>query len=175
MRKILDYLRLILFTSGLLIGVQVPGFIDQYGKSLQAHLLESSLSLKAFQGDAERYFNGNLDQLIAHYQDNPDAVIRDGGASIAAISNRNLLLTQAWTRFTTSPYSAYRHVILQPITDIKDEVWRHYTYNIILNPSAIIVGLTCGMTLSLLAEFINALLVRLIRQLFRPLPVAPKH
>ena len=49
MRKILDYLRLLLFTGGVLIGVQVPGFIDQYGKSLEAHLLESSQSLKEFQ------------------------------------------------------------------------------------------------------------------------------
>ncbi len=165
MRKIVDYLRLILFTSGLLLGVQVPGFIDQYGKSLQAHLLESSLSLEEFEKDAQRYFDGNLNKLIAHYQNNPDPVIKDGGDSIAAIYNRNLTLTQAWASFTTSAYGAYTHVIFEPLIDIKNEVWSSYTYSIVLNLSAIISGLTCGFLLSLLVELSSLLLIRAIQQL----------
>lgn len=171
MRKILDYLRLLLFTSGVLIGVQMPGFIDQYGKSLEAHLLESSISLNEFQEDAERYFNGSLDKLIAHYQNNKDPVIKDGGDSIAAIYNRNQTLTQAWKSFTASTYSAYTHVILKPLLDIKYEVWSNYTYNIILNPSAIISGLTCGFILSLLIELASLLIIGTIRQLFKRPPV----
>lgn len=165
MRRILDYLRLLLFTSGLLVGVQVPAFIDQYGKSLEAHLLESSMSLKAFQKDAERYFDGNLDKLIAHYQNNKDPVIIDGGDSIAAIYNRNRTLVQAWKSFTASTYSAYTHVILEPLADIKSEVWNSYTYNIILNLAAIISGLTCGLTLSLLTEISSLLAISALRRL----------
>jgi len=164
MRKILDYLRLILFTSGVLIGVQVPGFIDQYGKSLEAHLLESSISLTEFQQDAERYFEGSLDKLIAHYQNNADPVIKAGGDSIATIYNRNLRLAQAWVAFTTDTYSAYTHVILKPVVDIKNEVWHNYTYSIVLKPSAIISGLTCGFALSLLIELSSLLLARVIQQ-----------
>ena len=166
MRKILDYLRLILFTCGVLLGVQIPGFIDQYGKSLEAHLLESSLSLEEFQRDAQRYFDGNLEQLIAHYQSNPDPVIKDGGGSIAAIYNRNLRLKQAWESFTTSTYNAYTQVILKPLPEIKNEVWRNYTYNIVLKPSAIISGLTCGFTLALLIELSSLLVGRVIQHVF---------
>lgn len=165
MRKILDYLRLILFTSGVLLGVQVPGFIDQYGKSLEAHLLESAFSLKAFQEDAERYFDGNLDTLIAHYRNKPDPVIKDGADSIAAIYSRNQSLTQAWATFSASTYSAYTHVILEPVLDIKNEVWSTYTYSIVLSPSAIISGLSCGFTLSLLIELGSLLLIAVMRQL----------
>ena len=165
MSKLLDYLRLLLFTSGVLIGVQIPGFIDQYGKSLEAHLLESSQSLKEFQQDAQRYFDGSLDKLIAHYQDSPDPVIRDGGTSIAAIYNRNLTLVQAWSTFNTSTYSTYTHVILEPLTDIKNEVWRNYTYSIILNGSAIISGLCWGFTLSLVIELCGLLLARAVKPL----------
>ena len=166
MRKILDYLRLLLFTAGVLIGVQVPGFIDQYGKSLEAHLLESTLSLKEFQQDAQRYFDGSLDKLIAHYKNNPDPVIHDGGTSIAAIYSRNLVLTQAWSIFSTSTYSAYTHVILEPLNDIKSEVWSNYTYSIVLNGSAIISGLGCGFILSLIIELSGLLLARAAKPLF---------
>lgn len=172
MRKILDYLRLLLFTSGVLMGVQIPGFIDQYGKSLEAHLLESSINLNDFQEDAERYFDGGLDKLIAHYQNSKDPVIKDGGDSIAAIYDRNQTLTQAWKSFTASTYSAYTHVILKPLPAIKNEVWRNYTYSIILSPSAIISGLTCGFTLSLLIELSSLLVIGAIRQLIKRPPVA---
>lgn len=37
-----SYLRLLLFTLGLLLGVQVPGFIDDYAKRVDAHRLETS-------------------------------------------------------------------------------------------------------------------------------------
>ena len=166
MRKILDYLRLILFSGGVLLGVQVPGFIDQYGKSLEAHLLESSLSLDEFEKDAQRYFDGSLDKLITHYQSNPDPVIKDGGGSISAIYNRNLRLSQAWATFTTSTYSAYTQVILEPLPEIKNEVWRNYTYSIVLQPSAIISGLSCGFALALLIELSSLLVVRVIQQVF---------
>jgi len=166
MRKILDYLRLLLFTGGVLIGVQVPGFIDQYGKSLEAHLLESGLSLKEFQQDAQRYFDGSLDKLIAHYQHNPDPVIQDGGTSIEAIYSRNQSLTQAWSTFSSGTYNAYTHVILEPLDDIKNEVWSRYTYSIVLNRSAIISGLGCGFILSLVIELSGLLLARVAKPLF---------
>ena len=167
MRRIVDYLRLILFTSGVLLGVQVPGFIDQYGKSLQAHLLESSLSLEEFKKDAQRYFDGDLDKLITHYQNNPDPVIQDGGASISAIHSRNLHLEQAWASFNKNTYSAYSQVLFEPLTDIKNEVWSNYTYSIVLNQSAIISGLCYGFLLALLIELSGLLISNFLKQLSR--------
>jgi hypothetical protein len=38
---LLSYLRLLLFTFGLLAGVQVPGFIKDYSQRVEAHLIES--------------------------------------------------------------------------------------------------------------------------------------
>jgi len=125
------------------------------------------MSLKAFQKDAERYFDGSLDKLIAHYQNKEDPVIIDGADSIAAIYNRNRTLAQARKSFTASTYSAYKHVILKPLIDIKSEVWDNFTYDIILNPSAIISGLTCGFTLSLLIEISSLLIIGITRQLFK--------
>jgi hypothetical protein len=175
MRRIIDYLRLLFFTGGVLVGVQVPAFIDQYGKTLEAHLLESSLNLKEFQKDAERYFDGNLDKLIAHYLNNEDPIVKDGGNSIAAIYTRNQTLTQVWKIFTASTYSAYAHVILNPLKDIENEVWRNYSYSIILNLSAVISGLTCGFILSLIIDISSLLVIGSIQRLFPRQPIAPSR
>ncbi len=175
MRPISDYLRLLFFTSGLLIGVQLPTFIDQYGKSLEAHLIESAVSLKEFEKDALHYFQGDLEQLIAHYQASKDTIIQDGGKSIKAIYHRNQVLVRAWNNYTASPYSAYTHVLLTPLADIKSEVWSSYTYSIILNPSAMISGLAGGFILSLLID-ISILLLRIsLRRLSRCSPIEPKY
>jgi hypothetical protein len=47
---LLSYLRLVLFAAGLLIGVQVPGFINDYAKRVEAHLIEAQTGLRGFQG-----------------------------------------------------------------------------------------------------------------------------
>ena len=47
---LLSYLRLVLFAAGLLIGVQVPGFISDYAKRVEAHLIEAQTGLSGFQG-----------------------------------------------------------------------------------------------------------------------------
>ena len=51
-----SYLRLLLFTFGLLVGVQVPGFITDYSQRLEAHRLEAEQSLKGFRATAQKFF-----------------------------------------------------------------------------------------------------------------------
>ena len=36
-----DYLRIILFCGGLLMGIQIPAVVDQYAKRIDAHLIEA--------------------------------------------------------------------------------------------------------------------------------------
>ena len=167
MNKVLDYLRLILFVSGVLIGVQAPSFVEQYGKSLEAHYRESSLSLQAFENDAQRYFDGDLNKLIEHYQSNSDPVINAGGDNIRAIYSRNTVLAQARTAFYSSGYHAYMQVFFKPLLEIKAEVRANYTYSIVLNPSAIISGLGCGFMLSLIIELSALLAIKLWRRILQ--------
>ena len=71
-----SYLRLTLFALCLLLGVQVPGFIDDYAKRVEAHRLESQQSLKGFQETARNFFKGDMDALVAHYRVSDDPVMR---------------------------------------------------------------------------------------------------
>ena len=158
MRKIIEYLRLIFFVGGVLVGVQIPNFVDQYGKTLESHFLESQKNLGEFQADANKYFDGNLDKLIEHYGSIQDPIVNDGGKSITAIYKRNITFADALARFTQSIYSPYIQALITPITEIKKEVWKNYTYSINLTTAAILWGLVSGLFLSALIEFTMFLL-----------------
>ncbi|WP_084684793.1 DUF2937 family protein [Methylohalobius crimeensis] len=152
MTVIVDYLRLILFLGGTLIGVQIPGFVDQYGRSLESHFRESKQNLDEFQRDADRYFGGDLEKLIAHYKSDGDRVFYAGGESIDSIYRRNLILKNAVADFRESYFSALSQVFFNPISDIRTEVWENYSYSVKLDFSAILIGLTVGLVVASLAE-----------------------
>ncbi len=172
MKKIFEYLRLIFFMTGVLIGIQVPSFIDQYGKNLESRLSESAVSLEKFQYDANRHFGGDIARLIEHYQSNPDPIFNDGGDSISSIYRRNLMLRKAYEEFNRNGYSAYIHVFLSPMIEIKNQVWENYTYNIMLDTTAIIFGLSMGIVLSAIAELTVSLLISVGSLLSRQLKPA---
>ncbi|MBN2700034.1 MAG: DUF2937 family protein [Methylothermaceae bacterium] len=167
MAVIVDYLRLILFLGGALVGVQIPGFVDQYGKGLESHFLESKQNLEEFQRDADRYFGGNLEKLIAHYKSNGDRVFHAGGESIDAIYRRNLILKNAVADFRESYFSALSQVFFNPVPEIRSEVWNNYTYFVKLDFSAIAIGLTVGLVGAGLAEGLLHGLIGIARFSFR--------
>ena len=154
MRKLLEYLRLVLFVGGVLVGIQVPGYVDQYGKRLESHMLESKISLTGFQRDADKYFSGDVQKLIKHYQTNGDEVVKDGGRSINNLYQRNQLLVQAWERFNASNFSPYVQSFVRPMKDISAETWASYSFSIILDIGAILWGLSIGLALSMMVELV---------------------
>jgi hypothetical protein len=170
MEKITEYSKFILFACGVLVGIQLPGFVGQYGKSLESHYLESNLSLAEFQDDADQYFSGDLLKLIEHYQINPDQVFNAGGESIDAIYNRNQLLESKLVEFNSSEYLAFKQVYLSPVPDIRNEVWSNYTFSVTLDKFAVAFGLLSGFLFALSLE-IAYWLLRLPLKIMRK----PKH
>lgn len=151
-RRLMDYLRLLLFVCGVLLGVQVPAFVDQYGKALAAHTQEAKQSLAEFQRDADRFFGGDIDRLIGHYKQNPDAVFNAGGDSIESIYQRYRLLYEALTEFNRSAYGGFDQLILSPLPAIRDQVWQHFSHSILLDGRAIAFGLVFGLLFAMLCE-----------------------
>lgn len=165
MKKISDYLKLAIFVVGILVGVQIPGFVDQYGKNLNSRVSESTNSVAAFQGDANKYFAGDLNRLVKHYGSKSDPVIVSGGESIGALVARNQLLTKAQQSYSESAYSPYVQVFLNPIEEIRNEVWNNYTYQIVLNGSAIVIAIAAGLVALGLSDLLFYLLARLAQRL----------
>lgn len=152
MAAVFSYLRLILFFSGVLVGVQLPVYVEQYGQSLRSHYVEAGRSLGEFRDDADRYFGGDLQALIDYYRNDGDAVFFDGGQSIEAIQQRHATLENALNRFRRDAWSAYTQAFLDPVTDVRQEVRENYSYSVRLDVAAITLGIVSGLLLSLLGE-----------------------
>ena len=163
MKRIYDYLRLLFFIGGVLIGVQIPGFVDQYGKSLESHYIESSASLQPFRDDAKQYFDDDIKKLVKHYQSNPDVVFKRGGRNISVIFQRNQVLENALSAFSSTAYEAFAQALWHPVSDIQKEVWENYSYNLLLDKTAIIIGLSIGLIISIIAELNLFLLLSAIK------------
>lgn len=147
-----SYLRLALFACGLLLGVQVPGFVDDYGKRVEAHRLESQQSLKGFQDTAQKFFKGDLDALVAHYRVSDDAVMRSDAQSVAHLVQRAALLEREWQAMQGPWYAQAWHLVMAADRALFEETVQAYRYQVLLTPDAILWGVTCALLLAWLAE-----------------------
>lgn len=167
MAIITSYLRILLLVAGVLSGIQLPGFVDQYGKSLQAHLVESERSLNEFRSEADKFFDGSIEDLVAYYQASDDRVFQEGGQSINAIYQRYQRLNTAYKSFSQSGWKAYQQAFFTPVDDIQDEVQRNFSYTVKLNPGAILFGLITGFFLAVIGELTVRLFAKPFRRLHR--------
>ncbi|MFJ2482272.1 DUF2937 family protein [Pseudomonas sp. NPDC087598] len=145
---LLSYLRLVLFAAGLLIGVQVPGFINDYAKRVEAHLIEAQTGLRGFQGTAEQFFKGDLQALVAHYRVSEDPVFRSDADSLSTLLNRQLALDKQYQAMQGPWYIRFLQVVLAADPDIRKETWNGYSYQILLTPEAMIWGMSGALLLS---------------------------
>jgi hypothetical protein len=153
-----SYLRLALFACGLLLGVQVPGFVDDYGKRVEAHRLESQQSLKGFQDTARRFFKGDLDALVAHYRVSDDAVMRSDAQSVAHLVQRAALLEREWQAMQGPWYARAWHLATAADGELFEETLDAYRYQVLLTPEAMLWGVSCALLLAWLAESLALLL-----------------
>ena len=160
MNKLFDYARITVLLLGLLIGIQLPGLVDEYGRLLLARVQESNISVSQFQDDAERFFDGDISRLITYYESQQDLVIVAGGESIRAIVERNLYLSDALNNFRQSPVNAYFQAFIAPLPEIRDQIRDSYRYTVTLNTAA--VG--SGVGLALLAMMLFELLIFCLRK-----------
>ncbi len=147
-----SYLRLVLFTLGLLVGVQVPGVITDYSQRVEAHRLEARESLKGFNETAQRFFNGDLQALVAYYRASEDPVFRSDAESINNVLSRNQLLEREWQALQGPWYARAWHVLSAADPQLRDETLNGYSYQVLLAPAAIAWGVAGALVLSALVE-----------------------
>jgi len=148
------YLRLILFALGLLIGIQAPGFVDQYSKRVSAHYVEAQKNFAGFQRTANLYFGGSIEALIAHHESSSDAVFKDEAKNVAVIYVRLKKLALETNAMNHPLYSRIFHVAFYPDEEILNETMAAYSYTVPLNQEAILCGLIAASLLAILAEAI---------------------
>ncbi len=153
-----SYLRLTLFALGLLVGVQVPGFIQAYEHHVEARRLEAQQGLVGFQETAGRFFEGNLSALVEHYRASEDPVIQSDARSVAALVERARLLDREWRIMQGPWYAQAWHVLAGADQTMRRQVWSSYRFQVLLAPQAIAWGLCCALLLAWIAESVLLLI-----------------
>jgi hypothetical protein len=156
------YVRLIVFAIGLLVGVQVPSFVDQYAKRVSAHQIEVAGNFRGFQETADRNFGGSVGALISHHAASVDQVFQDEAKAIRDMYGRLLALSAELAALRGPLIAQVIHIILHPNREILDETLSAYTYTVPLSPSGIISGVTLGACLAILIESSLLGVVRLV-------------
>lgn len=153
-----SYLRLTLFAFGLLVGIQVPGFIEAYAQHVEARRLEAQQGLQGFQQTAQRFFQGDLEVLVEHYRDSEDPVFQSDARSLTALVDRGRLLEREWRIMQGPWYTRAWHVLVGADRDLRRQVWSSYRFQLLLAPEAIAWGLSCALLLAWVSESLYLLL-----------------
>lgn len=149
---LLSYLRLVLFAAGLLIGVQVPGFINDYAKRVEAHLIEAQTGLSGFQGTANQFFKGDMQALVNHYRASEDPIFRSDADSLSAMLTRQLALDKQFQAMQGPWYIRALQVAYAADPDIRQETLNTYTYQVLLSPTAIGWAMAGALLFSFIIE-----------------------
>ncbi len=153
------YLMIIVACVALLIGLQIPNFVDQYQKRADAHLREVTVNLQPFQDIASKYFGGDLGKLIDLHRNSGVKPFQDEGAAIEKMVQRKLRFEAGIAALNTSlPLKAW-HVLLHGDREILDEALVQYSYAVPLNQDALVFGAGAALVILLLVE----LLLMLVR------------
>ena len=160
---VLNYLRLLLFGLGLLVGLQLPALVDQYAKRVDSHWREAQQALAGFQANADAHFDGDLQRLVAHYAASTDSVFRGDAHSIGQLLDRRQLLQAEMTALAGNSAARIWHLLWYADDAIRRQMLAQYSYTVPLTPDAILWALAVGLGLAWLVELPLWLLLTLVR------------
>jgi competence protein ComGC len=168
------YLMIVLACISLLVGLQIPNFVDQYQKRADAHLREVSVNLLPFQEIANKYFNGDIGKLIALHRNSEVKPFQEEGVAIEKMVARKLRFEADLAALQTSLPLKALQVLLHGDKEILDEAMGQYSYSVPLNQDALVFGACVALAILLLVELLLALARLATTKLFRSTPSTPK-
>ncbi|HEY0665835.1 MAG TPA: DUF2937 family protein [Gallionella sp.] len=163
------YLIVVIACIALLVGMQIPNFVDQYHKRLDAHLREVTVNLQPFQEIADKYLGGDLTKLVELNRKSDVRPLQEEGAAIEAMMLRKLRFEAEITAMQTSLPMQALHILLHADREILDEARTQYSYTVPINPDALMFGGGIAILILAAAELLFALARIATVQLWRRL------
>ena len=154
---------IMLFGTGLLFGLQIPNFVDQYQKRIDAYYLEANESFKGFQDIANRFHNGNIEALIKKHEESSDSTFNAESEPLRKIFARKIRFEREHNALQTSLLGRAKHIAMAGDRETMQETWQQYSPGLPLDINSIIWGLSIGFILMILFEVI----VIFFRKIFR--------
>lgn len=151
-----SYIRMVLFALGLMVAVQVPGFVKDYAQRVDAHRIEATQALQGFKDTSGQFFKGDLNALVAYYRGSADPVFQRDADNIERLLRRAQLFENEWQALQGTWYQRAWHMVTAPNHELLQETYENYRYQVVLEPEAIGWGLAGGLVLAWIAEVILA-------------------
>lgn len=152
MRLLKEYTIRLVFTAGILFGVQVPNFIDQYTQKISAHYLEAAENFSGFQATADKFHEGNVKALIERHETSDDPVFKAEAGPIKEIHSRISAFSSELKCLSTNLFGKIYHVAFKSDRAVLKETLSEYSATVPLNTDAIICGLGLGMVSALVCD-----------------------
>ena len=127
---------MLIFAAGLLLGIQVPAFIDQYQQRVDAHFREVSANISGFQATADAFFEGDLDALVSYYRHSDDAVFSHDADSVNNVVQRFRRLSAEQQAMQAGRLAVALHVLFAADSELRSEALAQYSYTVPLNGPA---------------------------------------
>ncbi|MEQ1917252.1 MAG: DUF2937 family protein [Gallionella sp.] len=162
MSVIYRYLMIIVACVSLLIGLQVPSFVDQYQKRVDAHLREVIVNLQPFVEIATKYFDGDMEKLLALHRNSEALPFKEEGKAIEQMLQRKTHFEAELSALNTDLAHRALHVLLHSDQQLREEALAQYSYTVPLNQDALLFGAGAALVSLLLVELLLALLRILI-------------
>lgn len=149
---------LLLIASGaLLLGIQVPGFVDQYQKRVDAHFQEVSTNLKPFQEIADRLHGGSIVALIEKHEQSSDATFHAEGDAIRKMHDRFLRFQNEKIQLQAALPQQLVWMATGADRELLLETRRNYSFGILLDRTALIAGFSCMIVVVIVLELLASL------------------
>jgi len=156
--------------GALLIGIQLPNFVDQYEKRLDAHLIEVSTNLKPFQDIANQFHNGSMEELILKHKRSDDLTFNAEGDAIDKMYKRFQRFSSEQAQLQTALPQQLVFIATRADRELVDETRRNYSFGLLLNSEAVITGAVLMLIVVVILELVAALVRALTRPTPRPFP-----
>lgn len=164
------YFIVVIACLALLLGLQVPNFVDQYQKRVDAHLREVIVNLQPFQDIAAKYFGGDINKLIELHRNSAEKPFQEEGAALEKMVQRKLRFEADLAALQVSlPMKAW-HVLMHGEREMMDEALGQYSYAVPLQGDALAFGAVVAAVILLGVELLLALARLIIRKFSRKHP-----
>lgn len=157
MKKKKFILYLLLFLLGGLLGGQIPGFVDQYTKRVDAHLIEARINFSGFLAIAQQLHGGSVEALIEHHRKSTDLTFNKEADVIEGIYNRVKLLEKQSAALTGNIFQNSFYVLTNADKNLFTETYKNFSPQILFNKETIIFACLAGALFCFVFKIITML------------------
>jgi hypothetical protein len=161
MSIIYRYFLILIASISILLGIQIPGFVDQYEKRLDAHFIEATNNLRGYQEIAEKFFNGSIPDLIKKHEANEDKTLKEEALPIRNIYQKFSRFKKQKESLNTNLAGKVFFIAVKGDRELINDTYANYSFLIPLTGEALATGFIFAAIVLLIFE-----LLKIVIQLF---------